>query len=74
MKTCLNDSFCGVVGSNWPVSRQKGEKEEIRAGFFLLGEWVKEGFKKQAVQIEGEGKGQKDRGNDRERVAAIKNP
>ena len=45
---------------NWSVSTQEGEKEGIRAGFFLLGEWVKEGFKKQVVQIEGESKGQKD--------------
>lgn len=52
--------LCGMVGLNWPVSRQEGEKEGIRADFFLLGERVKEGFKKQAVQIEGGSKGQKD--------------
>lgn len=49
-----------MVGSNWSVSRQEGEKEGIRADFFLVGEWVKEGFKKQAVQFEGGSKGQKD--------------
>lgn len=66
--------LCGTVGPNWSASRQEGEKEGIRADFFLLGERVKEGFKKQAVQIEGGSKGQEDRGNDRGRVAAIKNP
>lgn len=67
-----------MVCPNWSVSRQEGEKGGIRAHFFLWGEWVKEGFKKQAVQIEGGSKGQKDGGNDRERererVAAIKTP
>lgn len=58
------------------VSFQTGKrgKKGIRADSFLLGEWVKGGFKKQAVQIEGGSKGQEDQGNDRERVAAIKNP
>lgn len=40
--------------------RKERRKGGIRAHSFLLGEWVKGGFKKQAVQIEGGSKGQGD--------------
>lgn len=61
MIMCLNDFFfVGGLVQTGQFPRQEGENEGIRAHFFLLGEWVKEGFKKQAAQIEGGSKGQKD--------------